>query len=189
MQVQVAEWRASHETRASQPEPKTIQHWVRPNAGWVKINSDVAFSRYGEKGGGGAVLRDHQAAFRAGLCHFFPNTTDPEMVEVLACRQAVRMAIDLNFRRVHVELDCLTLVKKLNDSQKNFSAAGPWVEEIKAMLRSMEESKVTWIRRSGNVAAHKLAKVGEGENRSEIWVGTPPDFILDVISDEIPSYV
>ena len=89
------------------------------------------------------------------------------------------MAIDLNFTRVHVELDCLSLVKKLNDSQKDLSAAGPWVEEIKAMLRSMEESKVTWIRRSGNVAAHKLAKVGIGKNRSEIWVGSPPYFILN----------
>ena len=56
------------------------------------------------------------------------------------------------------------------------------------MLRSMEEAKVTWIRRSGNVAAHNLSRVGVGENRSEVWMGSPPDFILHVISDDIPSF-
>lgn len=37
------------------------------------------------------------------------------------------------------------------------------VEEIMEMLRLFSEVKVTWTRRSANTAAHKLAKVGVGE--------------------------
>ena len=76
----------------------------------------------------------------------------------------------------------------LNNPERNLSAVGPWMQEIKALLSTMDEAKVSWVCRSGNVATHKLAKVGVRENRSEIWVGSPSDFILDVISDEIPSF-
>ena len=79
-------------------------------------------------------------------------------------------------------------MQMLNNPERNLSAVGPWVQDIKMMLNTLEEAKVSWVRRSGNVAAHKLSKVGVGENRSEIWVGSPLDFILDVVSDEIPSF-
>ena len=61
------------------------------------------------------------------------------------------MAIDLNIRRAHVELDCLALVQKLNNPERDLSAVGPWVQEIKALLSSMEEAKLSWVHRSGNV--------------------------------------
>ena len=91
--------------------------------------------------------------------------------------------------RTHVELDYQAVVQMLNSPERNLSAVGPWVQDIKRMLNTLEDLKVTWIRRSGNVAAHKLARVGVGDNHSEIWVDSPPDFILDVIADEIPSFV
>lgn len=76
----------------------------------------------------------------------------------------------------------------INNLAKNLSTTGPWIQEIKGMLTSVEHFRVTWTQRSANVAAHKLAKVGVGEERSELWLVTPPDFILDVISDDIPNF-
>ena len=72
---------------------------------------------------------------------------------------------------------------------RNLFAVGPWVQDIKEMLNSLMDFKVSWVRRSGNVAAHKLVKVGVGEERCETWLALPPDFILDVISDDIPDFV
>uniref|UniRef100_R7W4Q1 Uncharacterized protein n=1 Tax=Aegilops tauschii TaxID=37682 RepID=R7W4Q1_AEGTA len=126
------------------------------------VQESGKLSRFGEKGGGGAVLRNHHGAFLGAACQFFPHNVDPEAVEVLACRRA---------------------------QTRNLSAVGPWIQEIKEMLNSFAEFRVEWIRRSGNIAAHKLAKVGVGEERCDVWVGSPPDFILDVISDEIPDLV
>nr|XP_045087168.1 uncharacterized protein LOC123494796 [Aegilops tauschii subsp. strangulata] len=189
VQVQLMEWKLAHETRAPPSEPKIIQRWEPPEDGWVKINSDDAVSRYGDKGGARAVFRDHNGAFRAGLCQFLPNIIDPEMAEVLACRRAIQVAIDLHVQRAHVELDCQAVVQMLNRPKRNLSAVGPWVQDIKRMLNTLEDSKVSWVRRSGNVAVHKLARVGVGDNHSEIWVDSPSDFILDVIADGIPSFV
>lgn len=46
-----------------------------------------------------------------------------------------------------------------------------------------------WVRHSANVAAHKFAKIGVGDEFCKVWLGVPPDFVLDVISDDIPSFV
>ncbi|KAE8799315.1 WD repeat domain phosphoinositide-interacting protein 3 [Hordeum vulgare] len=89
LKVQLSDWKAANETRVSQLEPKTIQKWDPPVNGWVKINSDGAVSKQGTNGGGGAVFRDHNAAFLAGVSHFFPGIVDPEAVEALACRRAL----------------------------------------------------------------------------------------------------
>ncbi|KAE8769315.1 hypothetical protein D1007_59111 [Hordeum vulgare] len=52
--------------------------------------------------------------------------------------------------------------RQINQSSNNLSPLGHWVQEIKELLRSRLEAKVTWVRRSGNGAAHKLAKVAVG---------------------------
>ena len=52
----------------------------------------------------------------------------------------------------------------------------------------LRDYRVEWIRRSANVAAHKLAKVGVGGSLCKVCIEVTPDFILDVISDDIPSY-
>lgn len=179
------EWRAVHAAAPKTPVQRVIQRWEPPAEGWRKVNSDGAVARNGEKGGGGAVIRDHNGAFRAAVCHHFPNIDDPEAVEILACRRALEVATELHEERVHVELDSQGLVQMLNQAMKNMSVTGPWVEEIKTMLRSFSEFKVSWVRRSANVAAHKLAKVGVGDELCNVWLRAPPDFVLDVISDEI----
>ena len=134
------------------------------------------------------VLRDHMGAFRAGACHLFSGVSDPEVAELLACRRALEVARDSNVLRVHVELDAKGVVHMLQAQGKELSVAGPLVEEIKMMLRSFEEFKVSWIHRSANIAAHKLAKVRVGDELCKFWLGVSPDFVLDVLSDEILNF-
>ena len=97
------------------------------------------------------------------------------------------MAREIHANRVHVELDSLRAVQRLQNRHKDRANAGAWIQEIKTLLASFSESKVSWIRRSANVVAHKLAKVGVGEDLCKVWVGDTPDYVLDVLSDEIPN--
>ncbi|KAI5005258.1 hypothetical protein ZWY2020_032501 [Hordeum vulgare] len=186
IKIQLTDWKTCHETKASTREPKPVQKWEPPANEWVKINSDGAVSKQGTKGGGGAVFRDHNGGFLMGMCQSFPNISDPEAVEILACKSALHVAVDKNYERVHVELDSKEVVRQINQSSNNLSPLGHWVQEIKELLRSRLEAKVTWVHRSGNGAAHKFAKVAVGDNRSQVWVGVPPDFLLSILSDDIP---
>jgi len=48
---------------------------------------------------------------------------------------------------------------------------------------------LTWMKQEANGAADKLAKVGLGDEVCNVWWAVPPECILQIISDEIPSYV
>ena len=72
--------------------------------------------------------------------------------------------------------------------ERCLSAVGPWIQEIKALLNSCLDFRVYWVRRSANVAAHKFARVGVSDELCKVWLVSPPDFVLSVISDDIPSH-
>lgn len=183
----MAEWRAVHDDVKPPREQQSKQKWKPPEEGWLKLNSDGAVSRTGNKGGAGAVIRDENGAFHAGLCHIYRGMNDPEMLEVLACRRGLVLAQEIQVEKIHVELDSQRVVNMLNNPNKEMSAAGPLIQELKALLSSFVSSRVTWVRRTANVAAHKLAKIGVGDELCYVWLGDTPDCVLDVISDDIPN--
>lgn len=75
----------------------------------------------------------------------------------------------------------------LNDQQKNMSAIGPIVEEVKRQLRTREEWKVGWTRRGANGAAHAMAREGIANELCKVWLQVPPECILHVVATEIPE--
>ena len=100
------------------------------------------------------ILRDHEGAYRGGAATFLPAATDP------AARWGIKLATELGVQKIQLELDSKGVVSMLNDRSKNLSALGPYIEETKGMLRYKQEYKVIWTRRTANLAAHVLAKVG-----------------------------
>ena len=134
------------------------------------------------------MLRNHNGDFLAATCHYFPNVVDPEATEILACRWALQVAAEIHATRVHLELDAQVVVNMLQQSTRNVSAAGPWIQEVKALLGSFVDCKISWVRRSANIAAHKLAKVGIGDELCKVWLGVPPEFVLHVIADDILEF-
>ena len=97
----------------------------------------------------------------AGTCHFFPVAADPELAELLACRQGILLAQEHEAQKVVVEMDSLSAVGKVNNMQKDLSASGQIVQEIKELLTQFQECKVGWVRRSANKVVHRLARRSE----------------------------
>lgn len=85
------------------------------------------------------MLRDHMGVFRAAACHCFDGITDPEVVEIKACKRAIQVAPELNTEKLHLELDNVSVVKMINGPAKNISSSGPCIEEIKEMLKAFQE--------------------------------------------------
>uniref|UniRef100_A0A8I6X049 RNase H type-1 domain-containing protein n=1 Tax=Hordeum vulgare subsp. vulgare TaxID=112509 RepID=A0A8I6X049_HORVV len=168
------EWANTHPPKTRAPAGRAMQRWVVPDEGWVKLNSDGAISKArGKARGGGDVLRDNNDAFLAGARHLLPSIVDPEATEILACKRALQVALETNVQRVHVELDCLQVVQMLNRQARNYSVLGPWIQEVNEMLQGFQEFKVSWTRCSANVAAHKLARVGVGDEFCMVWLKVP----------------
>ena len=100
----------------------------------------------------------------------------------------MQLALDTDVQCLHVELDNQEVVTMLTEERRNLSTFGPVVEEIKEMLRSRQEFKVSWVRRSANGAAHGLAREGVCNEVSSVF-DFPPDCIIQVVADEIPNFV
>jgi ribonuclease HI len=178
------EWRALKQITTVQGN-QVEEHWRPPQPGWHKVNSDGAFSKENNHGGGGVIVRDHHGAHIACASHFFPYVDDPERAELLACRKGVRLAKELGVSRINLEMDCAGAVSKLNHQELDRSAHGPLVEDIKLLLGEFEEVVVTHARRSCNGVAHRLAKEGCGNNLNEVWLGAPPEFVMNLVVSDV----
>jgi ribonuclease HI len=70
------------------------------------------------------------------LHHVFTHIADAEGAELLACRQGLILAKDLQVSRVLLETDSTGVRAKLLKEEMNRSSYGPLVEELKELLRS-----------------------------------------------------
>jgi ribonuclease HI len=147
-----------HEQTKRPTVRQQVQNWCPPDEGWIKANSDGATSKSLQFRGGGAILRNYDGSFHAGACHFFPSVADQEMAELLACRGAIRLAMEVNVGRLYLEIDSQAVVSKIQDQAKDYLVNGHLINEIKSVLLSFWEFKVGWVRRSANSAAHILAR-------------------------------
>jgi hypothetical protein len=84
------EWHNVQTPKAVKP-PVAKECWLPPSEGWTKVNTDGAWSKSTEKGGGGVVVRDHDGRFLGGASHFFPSLMDPEEAELQACKHAMEL--------------------------------------------------------------------------------------------------
>ena len=73
-------------------------------------------------------------------------------MEILACKRGLQVAKELNADKVHVEIDSQSVVNMLQNQHKELSSAGPWIQEIKTILASFSDFRVSWVHRSANVA-------------------------------------
>jgi ribonuclease HI len=160
------------------------EHWLPPDDGWHKVNADGAYKASLGSGGCGVVIRDHKGVFVAAECHFLPSVSDPERVELLACKRALVLARRKGIRRVCLETDCLSAVAKIKSSELDRSFHGPLVEEIKELLKMFADHKVRHARRDANGVAHKLASAGCGNNLCNTWMVSPPEFIVSLLASE-----
>lgn len=154
------EWQKANPLLSPKQSPPK-ENWQAPEVGWFKVNVDGSLLKHMDKGGAGAVIRDHHGRFHAGTCHFFPIATEPELVELLACKRAVNLAKEMGISKLVLESDCKELVTKISSKEKDLSQYGPLVEEIKSLLLPIQEVEIRWGCRSANSVAHNLPRVGK----------------------------
>jgi hypothetical protein len=102
------------------------------------------------------------------------------MAEAMAIRCALSFARGEGFENFIYATDCLSVVQRVNSPEKDRSACGSVIEDIKRLLSSFQSSSITHVYRSQNVAAHVLAHFVDHSSVS-IWRGVPSDCIRDAI--------
>ncbi|XP_057444610.1 uncharacterized protein LOC130736850 [Lotus japonicus] len=97
------------EVRVGASTPATIERnvaWRGPARGTYKCNFDASFVD-GGVAGLGMVVRNHRGEVMASACSYPVHVTTPLLAKAMAMRWSLQLAVDLGFRRISLETDCL----------------------------------------------------------------------------------
>ncbi|CAN1320748.1 unnamed protein product [Linum perenne] len=130
-----------------------IKVWDR-----LKINVDGAV-RAGVGGGTGWVLRDSSGSILNAIGTPYPGISDPQVLELLALRDACLWCLRFNVLQVDIEGDAETAFSLLSSSRVWATSGGAIVDEILLLQRQVPSFRFCLVRRSGNRAAHSVARL------------------------------
>jgi hypothetical protein len=74
--------------------------WLRPLAGWIKLNWDAAKDQQNGLMGVGLVAYDSREQVRVSLCHNMAYLTDPTVTEAFVARQGVELCNSMGFNAI-----------------------------------------------------------------------------------------
>jgi hypothetical protein len=162
-------------------------HWVRLSAGTVKINWNAALCSSKKIMGLGVVAKDATGAVKAALCSFLPYVADPSVAESLGARQAVELGRKMGFSSIVLEGDAKEIVLGLGNPAGCSGRLHSVLPECRYLLESFSSWSVNHVRRDGNKAAHKLAKLAVSHYGNHVWVNVCPKEIWTIICNDFVS--
>jgi hypothetical protein len=68
--------------------PVRAPGWIWPPEGWAKINMDAAVGKNSGRGVVPAIARSDTGLFLGASALVIPGSTDAEILEAMACREA-----------------------------------------------------------------------------------------------------
>lgn len=147
--------------------------WIPPVETWTKCNVDGNFFTNSREGGTGAVLRDSKGNFRGAKAVWHERCLDAMTMEALACQEGLVLARQCGVQRIHLETDCLELVRlwELGDLQR--STVSPILKEMKNISSDFLEFRFSFANRDCNRVAHLLARQVSSTNRWAVWHEAP----------------
>ncbi|KAF5447458.1 hypothetical protein F2P56_033012 [Juglans regia] len=94
-----------------------ITHWKPPVGETVNVNWDAALKIDENRCGIGVIIRDNCGEVLVTLYCPKLNVADPVMAEIYALWRAMKLCNELNFERVQLEGDALTVIQAIKKAE------------------------------------------------------------------------
>ncbi|XP_057444772.1 uncharacterized protein LOC130737018 [Lotus japonicus] len=156
------------------PTRNTLSGWIKPDAGWRKINVDGAMS-YDRQASCGGVIRDEMGRWLRGFSWNFGTFSSANvcLTELMAVKAAVEAAMSLDLSRVIVESDSLDVINLLHEPVSTSHRYGHVVSSILHLQREHESLVFQYTPRECNSVADFIAKVGLSLHYGQHWFEHP----------------
>ncbi|KAG8363091.1 hypothetical protein BUALT_BualtUnG0005200 [Buddleja alternifolia] len=152
--IRVFIWRVSAATIPS--------FWSCPSSPCIKLNFDGAMFNQENGIGVGVIARNSFGACIAWLTRFYPNLDNSEYAEALGAREALELAIRKGWESITIEGDCGVVLSKIGSPDTDYSSIASLISDIKLLSFSFSCICFSQVGRSGNCAAHALARLTGG---------------------------
>ena len=138
--------------------PKSIK-WLKPAAGWVKLNTDGAYSSSRGLAGGGGLLRDSNGNWIHGFACFLGNCSST-IAELWALKDGLSLALSLGFSLISIELDAEMVVLLLKNPSTVNLVMEPLLSDCRNLLQLFDNPVMQHVYREANQCADALATLG-----------------------------
>jgi hypothetical protein len=155
--------------------------WKPPVQGSVKANWDVVVDRERGKIGVGVVIRDSGGIVVAAFCCVLFASLDPASAEAYGAWKLAEFCSRRGFRKIEVEGDALEVIQALRNESMCLRSYGHLVEGVKMLLTSAGQWEAKHVRRTGNEAAHLLARFAFTSNLEQSWFLECPTCIQETV--------
>ena len=105
----------------------------------------------------------------------------------MACKCAVRFAIEIGITKGEFEGDSSTIVQALNIKDHSNAAFGNIIEDIAVLSSKLSQVHFLHVKRQGNSVAHALAKYARHSAKLEVWMEAVPPTLELLLSRDFPS--
>ncbi|XP_034219042.1 uncharacterized protein LOC117630419 [Prunus dulcis] len=102
----------------------------------------------------------------------------------MAARECAVMAVERGFSNYVIKSDSLHIVTALRTTTTDRSEIGLIVKDTKSLLVLLTGEVTTHIRRTANMVADRLARLGRNIGADLTWFEEPPDFIIDMLFED-----
>jgi ribonuclease HI len=178
-------WQLANPVRRGESSQEPLK-WKKPEPGWIKVNTDAAFQVTDFSGATACIARDDQGQFRVAQARWYDRGLDVCMLEALACRDGMQLALQNGVRRVAIETDCLQLINLWKKKDVQRSNLGP-ILEMDALSLAFQAFSFNYVSRACNNVAHVLAKQVSNTHRTEMWHVTPACVLQLLASEASPG--
>ena len=109
---------------------------------------------------------------------------EPLEAEVRACLEGLELAFQYSQLPIIIDTDCLQLVVAIQEGSLNRSSLMHIVSEIKSLSSRNRVCKFVKVDRLQVRVSHCLANFARVERRTELWMSSGPDIMLQELELE-----
>ncbi|OEL30422.1 hypothetical protein BAE44_0008559, partial [Dichanthelium oligosanthes] len=109
------------------------------------------------------------------------NYVNAEEAELMACREGLNSAIQLIYRLITLEAECLMICLPLKSKDENRSSLALQLKEVKLLSDELREVEFVHCNRNSNRVAHELANYACREMSSTVWLRCAPNFVAPLV--------
>ncbi|KAL5851498.1 hypothetical protein ACOSQ3_006616 [Xanthoceras sorbifolium] len=155
--------------------------WEAPSSGWFKINSDAAVDSVRKRVGLGVVIHDWQGRVVVSLSQSYPLLVLVEVTEAIAIRRGLQLVSEIGLSPVGFESDASSLVSFIVKKDPPLSDVGLVVADIIHLVSLLSVSHISFVHRSCNGVAHRLARFGFSILDFLVWMEEVPSYVEDLV--------
>lgn len=171
------EWRSAQQCRQHTAPPPAQQSGAHGGSFDWQCYTDAAIFVASRSVGSGSVTCRSDGTFLHAFTSYRPGCFGPRIAEALALRLALEQVVSRCNGPGVVFTDAQCLVFSLRSGILDWSEFGAIIQDCRLLLEQRPDIRVSWVRRSDNCFAHKLARFSLSFSQFQFFQ-TPPSCIL-----------